>query len=213
MNDNGQIELMATTPSVSAFTLAVNPTDPAATILGFTNGQSSGTMTLGSGLPATIQALLPVLASDLGVNTNTLGLKFDPATESLSFNLDVRGNYVQSVFLNFGNNLGPITIAGSANAMFSAAAEVKGTIGINLGALVADPSSIASDIFLANSRSVTVSASVSAPSIDLSAFLGTLSAGIKNGNLGITLGTGVTLNTSGALTRTPPIPILQTRWP
>ncbi len=193
---NGLIELMAINSSVTAFTIS-SANSVATNLLGFGNSD-------GSAQPITLQALLPVLAGTLDIDPSDLGVNYDPTTESFTFNVDFKDNYSQSVFLNFGNSLGPLTIAGSATATFGAAIEVKGTLGINLGSLTADPTSLQSDIFLANNPTVTASANVSAPAINLSAALGILSVGVKNGNASVTIGAGLTLTTTGSSSGTNP---------
>jgi len=195
VTESGQIELIAIDPTIAHFSISGANTT-AANVLGFSNNQTSTQ-------PMNIQAMVPVLANTLKVSTNALQITFDPTTEALSFNVDIKGNYSQSSFLNFGNNLGPLTIAGSATAMFSAGAEVKGTLGINLKALLADPSGLLSDIFLANNPSVTVSASIAAPTLNLSAALGMLSIGVQNGSATIAIGTGVALDTMGTSSNPP----------
>jgi Ca2+-binding RTX toxin-like protein len=188
VNSDGKVELMAEQSSLAAFTLStVN--DTAVNELGFANGQASTQ-------PFTLQALAPVLASTLGLDPSKFKVNYDTASKLLTFGLDIKADFSKSLFLNFGNSLGPLTVAGSATATFHAGAEIKGTIGLNLGALTSDPSTILSDLYLTNNPNVTVSAGISAPTINLSAGLGMLSVGVRRGSLDIALGTGITLNTA-----------------
>src|SRR5579884_4084888 len=294
-----QIALVALSPSISQLQLQISSsTDPAVTNLGFSAGQSS-TAILNF---TSIQTLVPLLASAMGVPASTIQPKYDPSTHTLSFNLNLNeGDFSQTVPLDFNRNLGPVAVDGSATATFTADAKVQGTVGIQLAGMVSvltgtadapangrlsgdahfavtlgsaapvnvtvkadqsnqsitdlvndintalaaaglgnsvvagnsgntitlttlntdaplqisasasDPAitdlhlpataavpSITQNVFLANNSQVTVMASVSAPSINLSAALGPLGVAVQNGNLNITLGSGLTLNTSNS---------------
>src|SRR5579883_1848298 len=129
-----QIVLVALTPSISQLQIQISSsTDPAAKDLGFSPGQlSSALLNFTS-----IQTLVPLLASAMGVPASTIQPKYDPSTHTLSFNVNLNeGDFSQSVPLDFNRNLGPLNLDGSTSATFTADAKVTATVGIQLAGMV-----------------------------------------------------------------------------
>jgi len=133
VNNAGSVELEATTAGLGQFTIQIaDPTNTAATALGFSSGQTSSAIFDFN----SIQTLRPLLASVMGVSASQVNPQYNAATQSLSFVLDYQYNQpAQSLPLSFGTVVAPLTFDGAATATFTATATLNATFGIELGNL------------------------------------------------------------------------------
>ena len=126
--DGGKIDLDGVGSNTSQFTVQIgSPSNPAATQLGFASGQQSN--------PATIQTLVPLLASVMGVPSSSVNPQFNPTTQSLTFALDYQDASQQTLPITFGADVAPLSFDGAANASVSTTATLNATLGVNLGSL------------------------------------------------------------------------------
>ena len=130
--NGSDIELKDIGLYVSQFSIQISdPTNPAATELGFTTGQTSKSLPQFS----SIQTLIPLLASTMGISATSVNPQFNPATQSLTLTLNYQDRFQQTLPLTFGANAAPLTFDGAANASVTATATLNGTFGIDLGGL------------------------------------------------------------------------------
>src|SRR5262249_45759497 len=145
-----------------------------------------------------LQSLIPELKKVLPPDFN---LTYDPNTKELKFDLKFQKTFSKELNLDFskGFNLGPLGNLALTGAAKASAAITSGTdlrVGLDLSS-VAEGQSILSHAFIGAGSGLSVSATLSASDINLSAALGFLEAGIENGSGNITLGASLTLDDPG----------------
>ncbi len=131
--DGEYLTLRAVDPKITRFEILIGDrTNSATANLGIDPGQFSG--------PAfkfdTIQSFTTVLASLTGQAAVQVDPRYDPATHALSFAVNFPGvPTTQSVPFDFRSGLGPLTVAKSASASFTATPTAQARVGVELNGL------------------------------------------------------------------------------
>src|SRR3972149_6557023 len=137
--------------------------------------------------------MITQLASNLGIDTDTIDLAFDSVTKELTYRLNFThtlANAALPLSLGFDLAEGVADIQASTNASFGADVSLDMTLGVDIDDLAADIAApggekvqaLKDNVFIKAGAAVGANVNLSATNLNATALLGCLDIGIVNGN-------------------------------